>query len=330
MAQTPFSMQQGTRWVYTLNNWTEEDYASHQEWEDVKYHVIAKEVGEEGTPHLQAYVVFYKNKRGAYVKKLSPRANWSLAKGSNSEASQYCKKTPSFWEVGVLPRDRAAAGGRERSRWQEAFDLAKKGKFDEIDGDIMLRSFSSIRGIARMYMQPPAGLEECCGVWLWGDPGLGKSFTARKVYPQYFDKPCNKWWDGWLPEEHDTALLDDFGLEHKVLAHHLKRWADSYAFTAETKGSAASYRPRRLVVTSNYDVDQIFDDHQTILAIQRRFRVVRFTALGVWEGSWPDGDKWKASQEVPAPIAASQDTALTQTQQASPDALLDWLADAGL
>lgn len=118
-------------------------------------------------------------------------------------------------------------------------------------------------------------LESLDNVWYWGPPGTGKSHTARTKYPDNYDKPLNKWWDDY--KHQPTVILDDFGKDHSMLVSHLKRWADKYAFTAETKGGATRLRPRRIVVTSNYHPDQIFQEKVDQEAIERRFNIVHMT-----------------------------------------------------
>jgi len=73
------------------------------------------------------------------------------------------------------------------------------------------------------------------------------------------------------------------------LAHLYKLWADSYALTAEVKGSTIPLNFKRLVVTSNYSIDDIFgpdpdanltkkvrDAKRTMVeAIEARFIVIR-------------------------------------------------------
>ncbi len=67
----------GTRndmWVYTLNNYTEEEEAQmralHMINKQVKYHVFGKEVAATGTPHLQGFVCFTNRKQFSTMKNI--------------------------------------------------------------------------------------------------------------------------------------------------------------------------------------------------------------------------------------------------------------------
>lgn len=266
---------QSTKWCFTLNNWTLSEYAHIIAWQSmahVRYLVVGKELGAQMTAHLQGYVVFSSNKRLSALRTYLPRAHWEAARGNHAQAADYCKKDGDFVEYGDVPLGRQAAGGRERQRLADSYELAKQGRFDEVPGDVMLRMYRSVHQVAQDHMRHPDDLEDVCGVWIWGEAGCGKSSAARRRFPDFFNKPINKWWDGYQDEE--AIILDDFDKSHHVLGHHLKIWADRYAFVGERKGGSRPLRPRYIVVTSQYSPEDIWDDEETRAAIRRRYHVI--------------------------------------------------------
>lgn len=124
------------------------------------------------------------------------------------------------------------------------------------------------------YMAPLVELDRCTGIWLTGPSGCGKSRKARVDFPDYYLKAANKWWDGY--QDQKNVILEDLGLEHACLGHHLKLWADRYDFIAEVKGSSVRLRPENIVVTSQYRIEDIWQDEATREALKRRFKVVSF------------------------------------------------------
>lgn len=265
------------KWCFTINNPTDADINGIKNLPAscIEYLVYGHEVGEEGTPHLQGFVIFKNRKHHSAVKKLFPRAHLEVARGNNKQASDYCKKEdPEPYEYGDIPSDPHVAGGRATKRkWEETRVLAKAGKIEEIDADFYVQYYQTLKKIKVDHMPPVDNLEGCCGVWIWGPSGNGKSHMARTEYPDYYLKAANKWWDGYQGE--DNVILEDLGPEHKVLAHHLKLWLDKWDFIAETKGGAIRIRPKVLVITSQYPVEQVFpDDWLTQDAVRRRCCIV--------------------------------------------------------
>lgn len=87
------------RWVFTLNNWTEEEYSSIQEIiiYKCKYAIIGKEGKLCGaTPHLQGYIEFKRKNRPFGVFQ-NERIHWEKARGSR-EKQTYCGKEGDVWE----------------------------------------------------------------------------------------------------------------------------------------------------------------------------------------------------------------------------------------
>jgi RNA helicase./Putative viral replication protein. len=221
-------------WVFTINNYTDADIAAMALW-TTKYLIYGKEIcPTTSTPHLQGYAIFTTNKKLNALKKLQARAHWEIRRGSHSEASEYCKKEKDFTQTGTPPTTPQEKGAIEKRRWDDAFSAAKEGRLDDIPSDIRMRYYSTIKRIKIDYFVKKQDVDGTCGVWLWGRSGVGKSKKAREDYPGAYDKPCNKWWDGYQDE--DYVIIDDFDISHSVLGHHLKLWADRYSFIAEVKG----------------------------------------------------------------------------------------------
>lgn len=81
-------------WVFTLNNWTEEEYCSifHTIKQYCRYALIAKETGEQGTPHLQGYIELKHKSRPKTVFKFTDRIWWANARGNRLSQNIYIKK----------------------------------------------------------------------------------------------------------------------------------------------------------------------------------------------------------------------------------------------
>lgn len=157
-----------------------------------------------------------------------------------------------------------------KTDWQEVFDKAKEGRLDEIDPKIAVKHYGNLQKIKRDHMQPAADRGHLRGLWLWGEPGMGKSRGARSIAgDSFYPKLANKWWDGYQGEK--TVILDDLMPEHKVLGQQLKLWADRYGVVLETKGGAITDDYTLFIVTSQYPPEEIFADDATLKAIKRRF-----------------------------------------------------------
>lgn len=156
-----------SRVCFTLNNWTNSEYSklvtSVVGW--CKYFVVGKETGEEGTPHLQGFLILKRRQRlSALTNKMNeaigfkrpkkPRKTnknyaaaiakynaapkgrfWTAAaRGTNDEAATYCKKEADFFEEGEYPRK---AG--ERTDIHDFMDAVREGQ----DDDVLMEMFPS-------------------------------------------------------------------------------------------------------------------------------------------------------------------------------------------
>lgn len=260
-------------WCFTWNNYTLQDLEDISKWE-VKFIKYGIEVGALGTPHLQGYVVLDKTVRLSGVKKMGPKCHWEIMKGSIEQNDTYCEKDGEFFSRGIKPMSQKRKGEVESERWDLALRAAKEGRFEDIPSEIALKYCRNIDYIRnKELMKRPVCLDgELTNQWVWGAAGAGKSRSAYEENPGAFLKGANKWWDGYLGQ--DTVIVDDIDPNHKVLGHHMKLWGQHQPFPAEVKGGTICIRPKKIIITSQYRIDEVFEDEPTREAIHRRFKEV--------------------------------------------------------
>jgi len=178
----------------------------------------------------------------------------------------------------VLPKDRAGVGKQQKDEWEEARDLAKQGRFDEIPAEKYIRFRSALHAISRELVPAVDALTELSNDWYWGETGWGKSRSIRVNYPGFFDKMANKWWDDYRGEE--VVVIEELQPEHVRLVSHLKKWADFNPFRAEVKYGTLVIRPKKIIVTSNYRIRELFPREGDYGPLERRFTEVYFGPKG--------------------------------------------------
>lgn len=259
--------------VFTLNN-PDERSTPVLETLGAKYLLYGREVAPvTGTPHLQGYVYFNHARTLRSVIAKLPGAHVAVARGSCRQNYEYCTKAGDFDEFGSKPLDLQEKGEEEKQRWRNTLQSAKEGKFEEIEPELVIRYYGALKRIRNDFKAKPACLEATCGIWIYGESGSGKSHAVQFTYPDHYKKGHNKWWDGYDGE--DVAYIDDIGRGDKWLGEfYLKHWTDRYPFAAESKGYCGQIRPKKLIVTSQYRIEDIWEDIETQQALNRRFIVI--------------------------------------------------------
>ena len=94
-----------TAWCLTLNNYTQKELQDAVEFvrrSNTTYAIIGKEVGEQQTPHLQAYIHF-KIRHAFHTLKEELGERWHIekAKGNDQQNKEYCEKEEVAIEKGT-------------------------------------------------------------------------------------------------------------------------------------------------------------------------------------------------------------------------------------
>lgn len=123
----------GRNFTLTLNNYAEEDLTRLQSIDWILYGIVGKEVGAEGTKHLQGYIQAKRDKvttasgMGKRLLKagLSSQPHCEIAKGTYEDNVKYCSKDGDVTEWGVAAKAKGAR--RDIATFLEA---AASGKDD--------------------------------------------------------------------------------------------------------------------------------------------------------------------------------------------------------
>jgi len=264
-------------WCFTINNpngWDEADIDKLKEAST--YGVVGKEIGEEGTSHFQGYVRFEHPKTFAQVKAIITRAHIEKQKGTITQAADYCKKDGHFDEWGDAPLDKD-----NNKKWKDIIFLAETGNVHAIKDrypDVYLRYLDKLLSLRIRHVSI---IQELQNEWWYGETGTGKSRKIWDEYPNHYPKMLNKWWDGY--DDQEIVVIEEWSPKNDMTASALKIWADRYPFNAEVKGGVIKkIRPRRIIVTSNYTLEQCFERAEDIEPLKRRFKQIRFSKLS-WD-----------------------------------------------
>lgn len=133
-------------------------------------------------------------------------------------------------------------------------------------------------------------------LWVYGNPGCGKSALLSYIYPNYYKKNLyNKFFDLYDPTIHSHIMLED--LDHdavdRLSLNFLKTLCDESGFSYDQKYKTPQLTRTSVLVTSNFtitdvvvqsDVQNNFGKDKNRAALQRRFWQINGSSLLVLLG----------------------------------------------
>jgi hypothetical protein len=235
--------------VFTINN--PENDKLPEDWYDQEWFTFVVwqvEIGENGTRHLQGYLVVSRPVTLQWLKRhASSVAHWEPRMGTHEQAVGYCTKSESRvdgpWSHGNPP----AQGKRS--------DLLNvKARIDEgaSERELAEEHFSSwvrYHRSFREYRRVSSGLRSAKThvTVIWGPTGTGKSRHCMGKHPLAYWKPTGKWWDGY--DGVSPIVIDEF---YGWLPYDLfLRLLDRYPLTLEHKGGSTNMNSKHIIITSN-------------------------------------------------------------------------------
>lgn len=243
---------QGRTWVFTVNNFTDEDIKWVQGLEVTRI-TVSSEVGVCGTPHLQGAVTFKRMYTFKQVKKLHERAHWELAKATQD--FNYCKKSGS--EV-IRDDDNRCSGKRTD------IEVIREGLEAGDDMKQVLKkakSMASVNFAKAWFNEFEEHLPKGTRIqvhWYYGNSGTGKT---KKVLDQCepFMPLSYKWWEGYSGQ--DAILLDDLRPSW-CAPEQLLRLLDPYRYQyrVEVKGGSRPLIATKIFITTPWHPEDFWKD----------------------------------------------------------------------
>jgi hypothetical protein len=268
--------KQSRFWAVTINNPVSQFDALP---EGCSYLVSGKEVGENGTPHLQMYVELTRSQRFSFLKKLFPTGHieMRLPRSTGIQASDYCKKDGDFVEFGTLVK---AAENGKRNDLVEVVENIKSGatlrEIYEASPTTYMRNYRAIGHVRQMTYEPPAFRDNLVVRLYIGATRTGKSYHAR-VNEDCWPKPVGKglWFDGY--DRQKKVVIDEFRGQYPL--SDFLQITDPYKVQVETKGGHTWFVPELVIITTNDHPNTMYMDHN--LETRQAF-YARFTEVWWW------------------------------------------------
>lgn len=277
-------MPRAKYWVFTLNNYTEEEVDLLSKAcdvdPDIAYVAFGKEVGDQGTPHLQGHLELSRRLTLGNLKSRSSiplRCHLKVRRGTFEQSEEYCQKDGDFVSWGA----RVSKGAGARTDLEELRLALNDGMpLREISNEFFshyMRYRRSINSFFMLHSIPRTW--QCSVIIYYGRTGTGKTSAVYGNLPSIEDiwvYPGGGWFDGYAGEK--IVLFDDFsGSEFKI--GYLLKVLDRYPMRVPIKGDFVNWAPQEIYITSNLNPDVWFPNaHQAHReALKRRFtNVVEF------------------------------------------------------
>lgn len=205
-----------------------------------------------------------------------------------------------LYEYGILPTDRLAAvesaprSAEEKKRKLddiivEMRQLIEEGREEESFRKFPRNHLTYGEKIKAMVMQKRDFFKSKGDphIWLFGNPGSGKSAILQVIYPEYYNKNVeNRFFDRYLDGQHSHVLLQD--VDHNVMdnlgVQFFKSVCDEAGYPIDAKYKTPQIARLTILVSSNFTIEDVVAEEikgrrENVTALQRRFWQVNIRDL---------------------------------------------------
>lgn len=274
-------------WCFTLNN-------AEDEWEfpadpSTTYYIYQREIGENGTPHVQGFVQFKNPRAMGGLKKLIPRAHWESRRGTAQEASDYCEKNDSRQEGcapikwGIIKKGDRAGKRNDLNAFKESAQRGVKrkemleehsevlAKYPQFAKEYMeLYGGNQIETMVDVILRPwqrqgklilDGPIDERAIFWFYDqNGGKGKSFFAKWLMQTYDTFYCRggKGNDILYAYSGQRVVIFDYTRETEQYVGYgvMEALKDGVYFSSKYQSAMKTWKQPHVFVFANFELDR--------------------------------------------------------------------------
>lgn len=281
---------------FTWNNAPEDGWAQLTDrLPACNYLVAGREVGEQGTPHIQGYAEFASPAKGSTLKNKFPTIHWEKRMGSAEQAAVYCKKDGDYQEEGELSNQGKRSDLDEVRALMASPDTANMGTVIMQARSMQAVKFSEVY---LTYHERKRNFKPNV-IWIFGGAGLGKSRLADaqarlavgdSVHTQ---TKSIKWWNGY--DAHKAVIVDDIRKDFCTFTDML-HLIDRYPYKVEIKGGMRQMLATHMYITGPVHPEKVWNTDEDLHQLVRRIDVIA-EILSETELVYHKGDALPSSNE---------------------------------
>lgn len=286
--QNPYTKNKFTRWGMTLFTYNKKEMIEGNILNmPIRRAVFQEEKGEE-TEKLHMQIYFETTKPTLYKELLilKPNDGSHLYKENFKGAlEKYCMKEKTRvdgpWIIGQTEEKISMEQVLERIRdGENIYELAKQNVQVALNIN-KLQTYKA--GITK-----PKEVEGVRGIWLWGEPGAGKSYIRKLIKEELNETPYIRclnthFWNNYNDER--IIIVEDFNtiMPKAEERQYRPKWltefkiiADRYECMVEIKGGYTNLQHDWYIVTSNQNIEDLLENLETrdAKALLERFQIL--------------------------------------------------------
>jgi len=292
----------------------EKYFKALREFSNLKYAIYQYEKGENGTPHIQAFVIYKNNKRFKNVKQDFPTGHLIVPNGSNVENRDYCTKK----DTRLAPPIEIGEFSEMRSRndivlFLEALKLGASNVLLQNMFPVLYTQFGpdKIEKMRQDFLKEEHGQkfrENITVTYIYGNTRLGKTTYVYDKYPIKDICRVHNYERGTFEDYmfQKILVLDEF--TGKIDITFMNNLLDKFPVNLPARFANRTACFDEVYIISNLPISELYKEERAATPevynafVKRIQNIIYFTGFCKWHYEKKDGEPVKVGSVTLTPI----------------------------